>query len=115
MAHGGIALLAVVFALALSAFHLATALARELVSALQQNTGDETGSSLSFTVGDTLVSYAEVLLYATTLALVALALFGTWLLTRRTTATCPECRSSVPLTASVCRFCTTELPDSTDA
>lgn len=117
LAHGGLALLAVVFALAFAAFNLASAVSREVVSALQQHTIDSEGhGGLSFTVADTTISYDTVLWYAITLALVAGALLGLWLLTRSTTRVCPECRSQVPLEASICRFCTSELePDIADA
>jgi large conductance mechanosensitive channel len=117
LAHGGIALLAVVFALAFAAFNLASALAREVVSALQQHTIDSEGhGGLSFTVAHTTISYDTVLWYAITLALVAGALLGLWLLTRSTTRVCPECGSQVPRSASICRFCTSELePDIADA
>lgn len=117
MAHGGIALLATVFALAFVAFSLATALAREVVSVLQQRTVDEeSGDSLSFTIDGTRISYSEVLYYAIALVLVVLGLYGSWLLARRTDRVCPECRSRVPATATVCRFCTSDLePLETDA
>jgi hypothetical protein len=118
MAHGGIAILAIVFALGYAAFGLANSLAREIVSVLQQRGYDEGGggSPLSFTIDETAISYAEVLLYAIVVTFVALLLLGTWWLTRRTTRVCPECRSSVPATASICRYCTTELsPPAADA
>ena len=110
-AHGGIAILAVVFALALATFNLATALAREIVSALQQHSVDgEFGGALTFRIWETDVYYGEALLYGLTLLLATAALLGLWLLARRTSRTCPECRSSVSSAASVCRYCTTELP-----
>jgi large conductance mechanosensitive channel len=117
MAHGAIALLASVFALAFAAFSLATALAREVVSVLQQQTFDEeSGDSLSFTIDGTSISYSEVLYYAIALVLVVFGLYCSWLLTRRTGRVCPECRSHVPAAATVCRFCTSELePLETDA
>jgi large conductance mechanosensitive channel len=117
LAHGGIALLALVFALAFAAFNLASALAREVVSALQQHTIDsEGGGGLRFRVAGTTFSYDTVLWYAITLALLASGLFGLWVLTRGTTRVCPECSSQVPRSASICRFCTSELgPDIADA
>jgi len=117
LAHGDIALLAVVFALAFAAFNLASAVARETVSALQQHTIDSEGrGGLSFTVANTTISYDTVLWYAITLALIAGALLGLWLLTRTTLRECPECSSQVPRSASICRFCTSELePDIADA
>jgi hypothetical protein len=117
MAHGGIAILAIVFALAFATFNVATSLAREIVSVVQQQTYDEgSGRSLDFTIADTVISYAELLYYGIALVLLSLALFATWWLTRRTARACPECLSSVPSTASVCRYCTTDLsPPATDA
>lgn len=117
LAHGGIAILAAVFALAFAAFNLAVALAQQVVSAIQQHTFDEeSGGSLEFTVFGTRVVYAEVLLYAITVALVAAGLLATWILTRRELRVCKECRSPVPAKASICRFCTSELePGAVDA
>jgi len=110
LAHGGIALLAVVFALAFAMYELAGALAREVVSALQQQTlDDDGGGGLAFTIAGTRIDYGGVLLYAITLALVSAGLFGLWRLTRSATRECPECRSRVPHEASICRFCTSEL------
>jgi hypothetical protein len=113
LAHGEIALLAVVFALAFATFNLGVAIAREVVSVIGQKTVDEDGGggTLSFTVRGTTISYAEVLYYAIALAIVAACLYGTWLASRGRTRTCQECRSQVPRAASVCRFCTSELAD----
>jgi ribosomal protein L40E len=84
--------------------------ATQVVSAIQQHSFDDDGGDLlSFTVFGTTVSFAEILLYAITLVFVALALFATWWVTRRASRVCPECRSTVPASASICRFCTTEL------
>jgi large-conductance mechanosensitive channel len=117
MAHGGIAILAVAFALAFATFNVATSLAREIVSVVQQQTYDEgSGRSLDFTIADTVISYAELLYYGIALVLLCLALFATWWLTRRTARACPECLSSVPAAASVCRYCTADLsPPPADA
>jgi hypothetical protein len=116
LAHGSIAILAMVFALGFAAYGLASAVAREVVSIVEQKTVDEDGSGgFSFTIFDTEISYVEVLYYAVATALIALVLLGAWLLTRRTARICPECRSSVPASASVCRYCTTELTASADA
>jgi hypothetical protein len=111
MAHGGIAVLAIVFALAFAVFHLAQAVSGQVVFAIQQQGRDGDGGFLEigFTIAGTRISFAEVLLSALTLVLLALALLGAWKLTRRAARVCPECRSSVPATASVCRFCTSEL------
>jgi large conductance mechanosensitive channel len=112
-AHGGIAILAIVFALAFAAFNVAVSLAREAVSVLEQQRFDEEGGDpLSFTIGETTISYAATLLYTIVVALLALALVGVWRLTRRAVRVCPECLSSVPVAATTCRYCTTELPPS---
>ena len=110
LAHGGVAILASVFALAFAGFYLARALAELIYSAIEQHTLDEGEVAGAFTVFDTRIAYSELLLYAITLTLLGLALYGTWRLTRTTSRVCPECRSSVPAMASVCRYCTTELP-----
>ena len=110
LARGGVATLAVVFALALAMFNLATAFAQEVISVLQQNFADpETGAALQFRLADTDIYYGGALLYGIALVLVLGALCMTWRLTRGSIRTCPECRSDIPLDASVCRFCTTEL------
>jgi large conductance mechanosensitive channel len=116
MAHGGIAILAVVFALGFATFGMATALASEVVSVLQQRGFDEDGDlPLSFTIDGTTVSYHEILLYAIAVALMALALVVVWALTRRLAQACPECRSSIPVSARICRYSTTELAPADDA
>lgn len=111
LAHGEIALLAIVFALALATVSLATSLAQEVVSSLQQAVyNPETGSgALEFTVLGTTVSYAYVLQAAVATCLLGVALWGVWRLTKRERRTCPECLSEVPGSASICRYCTTEL------
>ncbi|MGH3066313.1 MAG: hypothetical protein ACRDOF_08400 [Gaiellaceae bacterium] len=113
LAHGGIAVLAIVFALALAMFNLATALAQQVISVLQQNFHDpETGGTLEFRLAGTDIYYGEALLYGLVLALVVGALYTIWRWTRGSVRACPECRSDVPRTASICRFCTSELPES---
>lgn len=115
LAHGGIAGLAVVFALALAGFNLAVSIANQIVSALQQHTFDGSGDGLTFTIFETDVAYGDVLLYAIALVLVAAGFYGTWLLTRRLTQICPECRSRVSSEATICRYCTSELgPEPSD-
>lgn len=116
LAHGGIALLAIVFALAYAAFNLAVALAGEVVSVLQQQFAGEDGAGFySFTVFDTRIMYLEALYYAIVLVILAAFLVAVWKLSRRDTRTCAECRSQVPAEASVCRFCTSELAPTADA
>jgi large conductance mechanosensitive channel len=113
LAHGGIALLAVVFALAAATVSLANALAQQVVSAIEQSLYDPdtfTGGLLRFTVFGTNVDYALVLQAGIVVVLIGGALFGLWRLTRDALRPCPECRSEVPREATVCRYCTTELP-----
>ena len=112
LAHGGIALLAVVFALAAATVSLANAVATEVVSVLQQNLYDpETGEGFDqFTVFGTDVAYVAILQTAIVVGLVAAAFFGLWRVTRGALRTCPECHSEIPREASICRYCTTELP-----
>ena len=111
IAHGGIAVLTVVFALGFAVFFLAQAVSGQVVFAIQQQGRDDDGGfwEIGFTIADTRISFSEVLLSAITLVLLALALWGAWRLTGRAARVCPECRSSVPAAASVCRFCTSEL------
>ena len=117
LAHGGIAILAVVFAVALTLFNLALALSQEIVSVIQQQSSEDgDGWTLDFTVGETTISYASFVYYGIALVLIALALYGATFLTQRTAQTCPECRSHVPADASVCRYCTADLaPPAADA
>jgi hypothetical protein len=113
MAHGGIAILAIVFALAFALFGVADALAEVAVSVLLQAAVDEEGrGDLSFTIADTTISYYAVLRGVFALIVVVAALYGAWRLGRSAVRTCPECRSEVPSEASICRYCTTELPGS---
>ncbi|HEU4972169.1 MAG TPA: hypothetical protein VFT35_09655 [Gaiellaceae bacterium] len=109
LSEGGIAILAIVFALAFATFNVAVAIAQQVVSALVQNTVDDNGQALSFTVFGTTISYSEVLYYGIALVLVAGALYGAWLASRRTARICPECMSQVPQAATICRYCTSEL------
>jgi cytochrome c1 len=110
LAHGGIAILALVFALAFAAFYLADALAQVAVVALQQHAIDpETGGDLAFSIAGTRIEYARALQNTLAVFLIAIAMLSVWRLTRRVTRVCPECRSDIPREASVCRYCTTEL------
>ena len=112
MAHGGIAVLAVVFALALAMFELATATAQSVVFAIQQRASDS-GSDLSLAILGTEIYYAQVLAAALAALLVVAVLYVVWRLAWGATRECPECTSEVPRRASVCRYCTTELPEAT--
>lgn len=116
LAHGGIAILALVFALAFAAFGLAVAFAREVISVLEQHLADDEGRGFySFTLFETEIQYVEALYYAIAVALLAAGLLAVWLITRDRMQTCPECRSRVPIEATVCRFCTSELHLPVDA
>lgn len=110
LAQGGIAILAVVFALAFAAFNLAVAISREVISVLQQHFAGEDGSGfISFTIFETNIRYVEALYYVITVALLAAGTLAVLALTRSRTRTCEECLSRVPSEASVCRYCTSEL------
>lgn len=117
LAHGGIVILALVFALAFAAFNLAVAFAREMISVLEQHLADDEGRGFySFTVFETEIQYIEAFYYAIVVALLVAALIAVWLVTGNRTRPCDECKSRVPVDASVCRFCTSELhPTSVDA
>ena len=110
MAHGGIAILAIVFALALATFGIATAIAEVVVAIVQQHAlEEESAGDLSFRIAGTTIFYAGVLQAAIAVAFVVAGLYLVARLTRGALRTCPECRSEVPRAASVCRYCTTEL------
>ena len=110
LAHGGIAILAIVFALAFAVFNIAVAISREVISVLQQHLAGEDGRGFfSFTVFETEIAYVEVLYFAIVVALLAAGLLAAWLLTRDRTRVCGECLSRVPGEARICRFCTSDL------
>ena len=108
-AHGGTAILAVVFALALATYETASALAQQAVFAFNQHAGTEEFDPLDFRVLGTDFLLDQVVQTSLALLLVAAALLGAWGLTRGTVKACPECRSDVPSEATVCRYCTTDL------
>jgi hypothetical protein len=109
LAHGGIAVFAVVFALAFAAFNVATAIAQIAVLVFNQHVGSEDFDPLQFKVLGTTFYLDALVQGVLTLVLVTAALFGVWRLTRGVVVTCPECRSEIPHNASVCRYCTAEL------
>lgn len=113
LGHGGIAILALVFALAFAGFYLANALAQVVIFVVQQHVGDPEagGSGLQFRIVGTDIDYSFVLQSSIATLLVAGALYGAWQLTQSAARTCPECLSAIPREASVCRFCTAELPE----
>jgi hypothetical protein len=112
LAHGGIALLAVVFALAFTAVELAGALSQVIVAAIQQHTADpDSGTSgFSFRLLGTEIETFYVAQSALALVFIVAVLLGIWRLGRSTLQECPECHSQVPRDARICRFCTTDLP-----
>lgn len=109
MAHGGIALLGVVFALAFAAYQVATALAQIAVFVFNQHAGDEDFDPLDFEIFGTQFSVDALVQSGLTLLLIIAALFAVWRLARNAARACPECRSQVPREASVCRYCTADL------
>lgn len=111
-AAGGIAILAVVFALASATVFLGNAIAQVVVWVLVQTTGDEFGDTpFDFTIADTSVDLTSVFQEAIVVALVLVTLFVAWRLTRPARRTCSECLSDIPVEAAICRYCTSELRD----
>jgi hypothetical protein len=111
--HGGIAILAVVFAVALATYGTANALAEQVVSAITQHAGPEYFDPLDFHVLGTDFVLDRLVQAVLALLLSAAALLAVWRLTRGAVRTCPECCSDVASEATVCRYCTTDLrPDS---
>jgi large conductance mechanosensitive channel len=112
MAHGGIAILAIVFAVALAVFEVAREIGRETISVLNQKLYDEDGEDpLGFTIAGTQIHWGTTLSYVIALALVLVLLYGIWRVMRGSVRSCPECRSTIPLQASICRYCTSELTE----
>lgn len=105
-------ILAVVFAIAFAAFELADAIAQAVVTAIQYELLDpESGDSgLSIRIGETDIELSYVLQAGIALILMATLFLAIWRLTRRGSRTCPECLSAIPSQASICRYCTTDLP-----
>lgn len=108
MGHGGIAILAVVFALALAAYGTASALAQIVVYVINQQ-GTEEFDILDFEIFGTTFVLDELVRTALALVLVTGALLAFWRLSRGSVRSCPECRSEVPRDARICRYCTTDL------
>ncbi len=113
LAQGGIVMLAVVFALAFAAFELADSVSEAVVTALQQHLVDPEsgGSGFDFRIAGTDFDLYVVVRATTALFLIAALLFVVWRLTRHESRECPECCSETPLDASVCRYCTADLPE----
>lgn len=110
LAHGGIAFLAMVFALASATVLLGNAVADLATTVLVQSLDDNSGRSpLDFTIAGTSVDLTFVFSEAIVVAIVLIALFVAWRLTRSARTTCSECQSEVPTEATVCRYCTSEL------
>jgi len=101
LAHGGIASLAALFAIAFAIFGLA-----------DPQTG---GSGFAFRFLETEVELFVVTQAGVALLLVAGLLFGVWCFGRASLRECPECRSDIPRDARVCRFCTTDLPAASES
>jgi hypothetical protein len=113
LAHGGIAVLAALFALAFTLFAVAQSIAVAVVSALQQHLVDENtgGSGFDFRIAGTAFDLYAFVQAALTLFLVVAFFVLVWKLTRRELRECPACRSDVPVEAAVCRYCTADLPE----
>ena len=113
LAHGGIAVLAALFALAFTLFAVAQSIAVVVVYAVQQHLVDEDtgGSGFDFRIAGTEFDLYEFVQAALTLLVVVAFLFGAWKLTRRASRQCHACQSDVAVEATVCRYCTTDLPE----
>ena len=110
MAYGGIAILALVFALALTLFEIAREFATVTISILTQHLDTSAGDDpFAFTIAGTEIHYGTTLTYAIALALLVATLYASWRLARPSVRACPECRSTIPEQASVCRYCSSEL------
>jgi hypothetical protein len=113
LAHGGIAVLAGLFALAFAMFGVAQSVAFAVVYAAQQHLVDETsgGSGFDFRIAGTDFDLYAIVQAALTLVVVVALLLLAWKVTRRASRECPACRSDVPAGATICRYCTTDLPE----
>ena len=113
LAHGGIAVLAGLFALAFALFGVAQSLSFVIVYAVQQHLVDENdgGSGFDFRIAGTEFDLYSITEAALALVVVVGFLFLAWKLTQRESRECPACHSDVPVGATVCRYCTTDLPE----
>lgn len=113
LAHGGIAVLAALFALAFAMFGVAESIAAVVVVALQQHLVDETtgGSGFDFTFAGTDFDLYALVQGVLTLVIVTALGFLAWRLTQHESRECPACQSEVPVEATICRYCTTDLPE----
>lgn len=111
LAHGGVAPLAALFAVAFAAYGLAQSLAQVVVYALQQHLVDEEsgGSGFAFSVAGTEFELYSLVLAGLALTFAGAFLFIVWRASRRSSRECPSCLSQIPVAASVCRYCTAEL------
>jgi large conductance mechanosensitive channel len=101
-----------------------TALVKDIITPLISIPGKVNFSNLSVTIGGGVIQYGDFLNQVISFLLIAFAVFFfivrpvNWLMSRRKTETpvdpttrdCPFCLSSVPMKASRCAFCTSELP-----
>jgi large conductance mechanosensitive channel len=114
LAHGSMASLAVLFAIAFAAVELADAVSQVVIAAIEQHTVDPNGggSGFDFRILSTNFDLVYVVQAAVVFLLVAALVWVVWRLTRTQTQECPECQSEVPAHARVCRYCTADLPAS---
>ncbi|HST26125.1 MAG TPA: hypothetical protein VLJ76_09040 [Gaiellaceae bacterium] len=99
--------LAGLIAVALAALGVASALAYIGVSIIQQHVAPHGG--LEFHIGHTSVEYEDVLQAGIVVALVGVGLYWGQRLMAPAQQTCPDCLSSIPVEARVCRYCTSDL------
>lgn len=101
-----------------------TALVKDIITPIISIPGKVNFSSLSFQIGGGVIQYGDFLNTVISFLMIAFAVFFfivrpvNWLMERRktetpveeTTRACPLCLSNVPIKASRCAFCTSELP-----
>jgi large conductance mechanosensitive channel len=100
-----------------------TALVKDIITPIVSIPGKVNFSNLSVTIGGGVIQYGDFLNTVISFLLIAFVVFFfivrpvNWLMERRKTETpveattrdCPFCLSSVPIKASRCAFCTSEL------
>jgi large conductance mechanosensitive channel len=97
------------FALAVALALAVVDLARALVYGFPMALIRKADGDLSFSIRDTSFSYYEALGTSLTLVLVAATLAPLWRACVDDTKRCPDCLSEIPVRASTCRYCTSEV------
>jgi large conductance mechanosensitive channel len=104
--------------------NVVTALVKDIITPIISIPGKINFPDLSITIGGGVIRYGDFLNTVISFLLIAASVFFfivrpvNWLMERRktepaaeaTTRECPFCISSIPVKASRCAFCTSELP-----